>query len=174
VGFSIYGFSLLALFVFSSLHHGINGGPRVSAVLRTLDYVSIFILIGGTVTPIVLVLGRNPIGWSVLGAVWAIAILGIVLRSVYSSLPKHISNTFFIVLGWLPVALIGAGLDLSAGALALLAGGGVLYSAGFVLYVVEKPNINPGFFGFHELWHILVILAAASHYFLMYFYVLPK
>ncbi|CAN5166570.1 hemolysin III family protein [soil metagenome] len=172
VGLSIYSLALLNLFVFSTLHHGINGSPRLNEVLRTFDYVSVFGLIAGTVTPLVLVHFRDPYGWAVLSAVWTIAIGGIVLRSVHRSLPKYITNTLYIVLGWLPVALIVDSPQLPFSALVLLAMGGVIYSVGFLIFVIEKPNIKPGIFGFHELWHLLVVLAAAIHYFLMYCYVL--
>lgn len=173
VGFSIYGLSLLSLFVSSTLHHGLDGSPRLNETLRTLDYTSVFFLIAGTVTPLVLVLVRNTYGWTVFGAVWAIAVLGIVLRSVWRQLPKYVTNTLFISLGWLTVLLVGAGVPLPLGALVLMAAGGLVYSAGFVIYVIEKPNLRPGVFGFHELWHLLVVVAALLHYLLMYFYVLP-
>lgn len=175
VAFSIYGFSLVFLFTMSTLHHGLQASERVNRVFRTLDYSAIFGLIGGTVTPICLVLYRNIYGWSVFGVVWALAALGITLRAVWHQLPRHITNTLFIVLGWLPVPLVLiGGTALPAGALALLVLGGMLYTAGFVLYVSERPNPLPGKFGFHELWHIVVMLAAACHYLFMYWYVLPK
>jgi hemolysin III len=89
VGFAIYGFSVISLFVASTLHHGIDRGPRVNEVLRTLDYVSVFLLIAGSVTPLVLVLFRTTYGWTVLGAVWTIAAVGIALRSTLRDLPKY-------------------------------------------------------------------------------------
>ena len=173
VGLSVYGLSLVVLFVSSTMHHCLDEGPRLNEVLRTLDYDSVFFLIAGTVTPLVLVLFRNTYGWTVFGAVWAIASLGIVLRSVLRSLPKYVTNTLYIALGWLSVLLIGADGSLSVGALALMAAGGVVYSAGFVIFVIERPNPWPGVFGFHEAWHLLVVVAALLHYLLMYFYVLP-
>lgn len=173
VGFSVYAFSVLMLFVSSTLHHGIDKGPRVNELLRTLDYDSVFLLIAGSVTPLVLVLFRNTYGWAVLGAVWAIAAIGIVLRSVLRTLPKYVTNTLYIALGWMPVLLAGAGASLPFGAYALMAVGGIVYSVGFVLFVIEKPNPVPGVFGFHEIWHVLVVVAALLHYLLMYFYVLP-
>ena len=173
VAFSIYGASLVTLFVASTLHHGLDRGARVNDVLRTLDYTSVFFLIAGTVTPLVLVLWRNPFGWAVLGTVWGIAVLGVVLRSVWRGLPKYVTNTLFIVLGWLPVALVLTDVPLPLGGLVLLAAGGLVYSAGFVVYVLERPNPWPGVFGFHELWHLLVVLAAGLHLVLMYVYVLP-
>ena len=173
VGFSVYGLSVVTLFVSSTLHHGIDRGPRVNEVLRTLDYDSVFLLIAGSVTPLVLVLFRSTYGWTVLGAVWVIASVGIVLRSVLRQLPKYVTNTLYIALGWLPVLLVGAGTALPVGALVLMAAGGLLYSAGFVVFVIEKPNPWPGVFGFHEIWHLVVVVAALLHYLLMYRYVLP-
>ena len=173
VGLSVYAASVLLLFVASTLHHGIDKGPRVNGVLRTLDYASVFVLIAGTTTPMVLVLFRNAYGWAVLGAVWVVAAVGIALRSSLRELPKYVTNTLYITMGWMPVLLVGAGVTLPVGAYVLLAAGGLVYCVGFVVFVVERPNPLPGVFGFHEIWHVLVVLAAALHYFLMYFYVLP-
>jgi hemolysin III len=173
VGVSVYGLSLVSLFVCSTLHHGLDGSPRLNEVLRTLDYDSVFLLIAGTVTPLVLVLFRNVYGWTVFGTVWTIAVIGIVLRSVWRRVPKYVTNTLYISMGWLTVLLVGANVALPLGALALMAAGGLVYSAGFVIFVIERPNPWPGVFGFHELWHVLVVVAAVLHYLLMYFYVLP-
>jgi hemolysin III len=172
VGLSSYGFCLVALFVSSTLHHGLDRSPRLNEVLRTLDYDSVFLLIAGTVTPLVLVLFRTTYGWTVFGAVWAIAALGIAVRSTLRQLPKYVTNTVYIALGWLPVLLLGAGRPLPVGALVLMAAGGLAYSAGFVIFVREKPNPRPGAFGFHEIWHLLVVVAALLHYILVYVYVL--
>ena len=172
VGLSVYGLSLVSLFVSSTMHHGLDRGPRLNEALRTLDYDSVFFLIAGTVTPLVLVLFRNTYGWTVFGAVWALASLGIVLRSVLRQLPKYVTNTLYIALGWVTVLLVGADGSLPVGALVLMAAGGLVYSAGFVIFVVEKPNPWPGVFGFHEIWHLLVVVAALLHYLLVYFYIL--
>ncbi len=173
VGFGVYGFSLVLLFVTSTLHHGLDRGEVVNDVLRTLDYTSVFALIAGTVTPLVLVLMRTTFGWTMLGVVWGIAAFGIVLRSVWRRLPKYVTNTLYISLGWVTVLLVAGDVALPLGALALMAAGGVVYTVGFAVFVLERPNPMPGVFGFHELWHVLVIVAAALHYLLMYRYVLP-
>ncbi len=173
VGVGVYGASVLLLFVSSALHHGIDGSPRLNEVLRTLDYDSVFFLIAGTVTPLVLVLFRNLYGWTVLGAVWTIAVLGIVLRSVWRRVPKYVTNTLYIVLGWMSVLLLGAAVSVPLGAMVLMAAGGLVFTAGFVIFVIERPNPLPGVFGFHELWHLLVVVAALLNYLLIYFYVLP-
>jgi len=173
VGLSIYGLSLIVLFSASALHHGIDRGPRVNEILRTIDYDSVFLLIAGTATPLVLVLFRNVYGWTVLGGVWVIAVLGIVIRSVWTRIPKWVTNTLYITLGWTAALLAGVAASVPLPALVLMAIGGVVYTVGFTIYVVEKPNPFPGVFGFHEIWHVLVVLAALLHYILIYFYVLP-
>jgi hemolysin III len=171
----VYGLSLLSLFTFSTLHHGLNASDKVNRILRTFDYLSIFGLIGGTVTPVVVVLYPNLFGWSVLAVVWLIIALGVTLRATFSTLPKYFTSTLFIVLGWLPALLVViGGNSLAPGGLFLLALGGALYTAGLVLFALEWPNPFPGKFGFHEVWHIMVVLAAFCHYMFMYFFVLPK
>jgi hemolysin III len=172
VGLSVYSASVIMLFTTSTVHHGLDHSPKVNEILRTLDYDSVFFLIAGTVTPLVLVLFRNVYGWTVFGAVWAIALTGIVLRSLVRQLPKYVTNTLYISLGWLTILIAGAG-PLPFGAMVLVAAGGLVYSAGFVLFVIEKPNPWPGRFGFHEAWHALVVLAAFLHYLMMYLYILP-
>ena len=172
VGFSIYGFSLVNLFVMSTLHHGLNVGPRANSVLRTLDYAAVFGLIAGTITPIVLVLQRGVFGYSVLGVSWVIAATGITIRSVFRQLPKFMTNTLYIVMGWLPITLLFSGAKIPSNMFGLLAAGGIVYSLGFIVYVIEKPNVLLGVFGFHEIWHILVVVAAMTHLVMMYLYVL--
>ncbi len=175
VAFSIYGLSLIALFTFSTLHHAINSTPKVEARLRMLDYVSVFGLIAGTSTPIVLVLDRTPFGWAVLGSIYGLALLGGLLRGFKHNLPRHITNTLYIVVGWLPAVLVGALAHISIGGAALVVAGGLIFSSGFVIYAIEKPTFRSNtIFGFHELWHCLVIIAAACYYAFMYFYVLPR
>jgi hemolysin III len=175
VAFSIYGLSLVALFTFSTLHHAVSSTPKVEARLRMLDYVSVFGLIAGTSTPIVLVLDRTPYGWAVLGSIYALALTGGLLRGFKHDLPRHITNTLYIVVGWLPAVLVGALVHVSIGAAALVVAGGIIFSSGFVIYAIEKPTFRANkIFGFHELWHCLVILAAACYYLFMYWYVLPR
>ena len=173
ISFSLYGFSLLSLFTFSTLHHGLNGGPRLTSVMRTFDYNAVFLLIAGTTTPLALLLYRDVVGSIVLSTVWTIAILGIVLRSVFRTLPKYVTNTLYITLGWLPVSLLLYDNRLQPAALVLLALGGITYTLGFIVFASEKPNFVPGIFGFHELWHVLVLVGAGLHFWCMCAFMLP-
>jgi hemolysin III len=112
-------------------------------------------------------------GWTLLAGVWVIAVMGIVLRSVWRQVPKYITSALYIALGWMTVLLVFAGVDVPTSALVMMAAGGVVYSAGFVIFVIEKPNPWPGVLGFHELWHLLVVGGALLHYIVIYTYVLP-
>jgi hemolysin III len=162
---AVYGLGLINLFVMSTLHHGLRVGQRAESVLRTLDYLAIFWLIAGTVTATVAYALPNATGIAVLAATWTLAVTGIALKASIPKLERHITNTLFIALGWLPASLliILEGSRFSLGEMLALAAGGLLYSVGFVIYVTERPNPRPGLFGFHEIWHILVVVASQIH-----------
>jgi len=174
VSFSIYGASLVALFLASTLHHGINGSPKVEHRLLILDYCAIFLLIAGSYTPVCLVMMRTPLGWSIFGVTWALAISGILLKTLYPGVPKWVTNTIYVCMGWLAILLAVPLLHVMPlmGLIGLIVGG-VLYTVGSVIFYLEKPNPIPERFGFHEIWHVLVLLGALSHSLVMFFSVLP-
>ena len=166
---TVYILGFANLFVMSTLHHGLDLSPRVNSVLRTLDYSAIFWHIAATVTVFVIFIFRDNYGYSIAIATWIIAAAGVAVRASIPSLPKHITNTLFITLGWLPAT----GLILHASSLGLLdfvllGIGGILYSVGFVMYVTERPNPIKGRLGFHEIWHVFVLVASLSHWLLIY------
>lgn len=142
-----------------------------------LDYLAIYPLIAGTFTPLCLVfLNHSVIGWSFFGVAWFLSIMGMYLTAKLGidRLPKWMSMTMYITIGWL-----GAFLSLwlipmiGMGGMVVFIMGGIWYTAGGYVYTSEQPNPYPGKFGFHEIWHIAVILGAGSHFALMFFYVLP-
>jgi hemolysin III len=176
VSFSVYGASLVFLFSMSTLHHGIEGTPRLEALFRMMDYLAIYPLIAGTMTPMCLVFFHDSvIGWAFLGVVWFIAIVGMIATAVlHPRIPKWASMTMYITLGWLSacmtywlIPVIGV-----SGMFWMLLGG-IFYSGGGWVYTTERPNPVPQKFGFHEIWHVAVILGAGSHWILMWFFVLP-
>ena len=174
VGFAIYGFSLCGLFTASTLHHGVRASASTERILRTLDYSAIFLLIAGTMTPICLTLLRSPLGWCLLGVTWSIAVCGTVLVSVFPSVPKWITNTLYISMGWLGLATAWPVFKrLSWPGLSLLVAGGIIYTIGALIYAAERPNPFPGKFGFHEIWHIFVIAATLILFLFMCFCILP-
>ena len=163
-----YILGFINLFVMSTLHHGLSLSKKADDVLRTLDYTAIFWHIAATVSVLVVFHYAGTVGYAILTATWLLAAVGIALRATMPGLPKHISNTLFIALGWLPAfVLLGEGGLIPMHELVLLALGGLLYSVGFYIYVAEKPNPIKGIFGFHEIWHVIVLAASLVHWVLI-------
>jgi len=164
VGASLYALGVISLFLFSTLHHGLDGSPGFETRMRTLDYVAIFLLIGGTFSPLCLTVARGPLGWSVFGSVWFFCLVGMILRCANPRLPKWVTMTFYVGLGWMAAMLAPLLIEHMGGwAMAGIALGGILYTLGGVIYVRESPNPIPGSFGFHEIWHLFVMAGAATH-----------
>ena len=176
VSFSIYGLSLCFLFAASTVHHAITAPPKWERLFQLLDYISIYTLIAGTFTPMCLVFfSHDVIGWTFFGCIWFLSGLSIYVTATYfDKVPKWFTMTIYITLGWFGAFLALWLKDyMLPGGIVLLIAGGVLYTVGGVIYTSEQPNPIPGKFGFHELWHLFVIMAAATHWLMMFLYVLP-
>jgi hemolysin III len=175
VSFSIYGLSLCFLFGASTLHHAITTTPVWERFFQKWDYLAIFPLIAGTFTPLCLVyFPYTTVGWTFFSVVWVLSLASMYLTGRYfEKAPKWLTMTMYVTLGWLGAFMTVWLLPVMGwGGVGFMVGGGVLYTIGGVIYTTEQPNPYPGRFGFHELWHIFVILAAATHWFMMYNYVL--
>jgi len=177
VAFSVYGASLCLLFFASFAHHGIKGSEKLMKALRKLDYISIFFLIPGTVTPFCFVCLKNTwVGWTFFGACWGLALLGVVMMTICPlDLPMWASLTMYITLAWFGAFLAVPAYDcLGIGGTALLGTGGIAYTVGAAIFALQQPNPYPGKFGFHEIWHLAVMLGAAQHYACIFFFVWPQ
>jgi hemolysin III len=128
-------------------------------------------MIAGTFTPFCLILMKNPLGWTVLGLIWTLAVLGIALKAIFPHVPRWLMTSLFIGMGWMGILIVKPVYQAIhwQGFLFLLLGG-IFYTVGGLIYGLEKPNPIPGKFGFHEIWHCFVLAGAASHFYLMYFY----
>ncbi|MBK9516639.1 MAG: hemolysin III family protein [Anaeromyxobacter sp.] len=161
---AVYGLALTAQFAVSALYHRPRWGTRARLVMRRLDHAAIFMLIAGTYTPFGLLLPDGA-GRGLLVAVWIGALAGMVLSVAWPLAPKWLMAVLTVGLGWMIVpmlpALHGA---IGAGGLWLLGGGGVAYTVGAVVYATRRPDPFPRVFGYHEVFHALVILAAVLHY----------
>src|SRR2546423_12048785 len=172
---AIYAFSLSALLGTSALSHRVNWRrPEIRRWMRRLDHSMIFLLIAGTVTPFAVLVMNGPLANALLIAVWAGAAAGIVVELIWVDAPKWVSTLVYLAVGWIgalgfPAIIIEAGL----GAGVLIATGGVLYTAGAIVYARQRPDPNPAVFGYHEIFHALVIAAAASHFAAVAIYPLP-
>jgi hemolysin III len=165
VALAVYAVSLSAMFGASALYHRIDWAPRPRAWLQRLDHSMIYVLVAGTYTPFALLVLAPALGWTVLGVVWAGALAGIVLSLVWIDAPRWLSAVLYIVLGWVSVVVVPQLWD-RAGvmAVALLATGGVLYTIGAVIYARRRPDPAPRVFGYHEVFHVFVIVAATAHF----------
>jgi len=174
VAAAIFAACVAACFGASALYHRPTWKPRARSWFARLDHAGIYLLIAGTYTPFgLLVLSR---GWAipVLAIVWTGAAVAILTKLFWPGVPKRISAGIGLALGWVCVAAISQLLKLPVAGLVLLLAGGAAYSAGAVVYARRKPDPYPRVFGYHELFHLLTLVAAGCQYGAIAFYVLPR
>lgn len=163
-GAAVYGASLVLLFGTSALYHRPKWGPRVYAFMRRLDHSAIFVLIAGTYTPVCLLL-PNDGGRTLLAAVWGAALLGVAFSIAWPRAPKALNAAIYVAFGWAIAPMLPTlARALGPRALVLLGAGGLVYSVGALVYALRRPDPFPRVFGYHEIFHALVILAAAFHF----------
>ncbi|HEY2650467.1 MAG TPA: hemolysin III family protein [Solirubrobacteraceae bacterium] len=175
VAAAVYAASLIALFGVSALYHRINW-RSVSARrwMRRLDHSMIFVLIAGTYTPFALLALRGPLGVAVLIVVWLGALGGVLFKLVWINAPSRFVVLAYVALGWVAVAAVPQlASAIGLGALTLVALGGLLYTIGGVIYAAKRPDPVPTVFGYHELFHVLVIVAAILQYTVIAVWVVP-
>ncbi|WP_228980447.1 hemolysin III family protein [Streptomyces sp. DH12] len=162
---AVYTLTACLLFGISALYHRGDWGPRATAVLRRLDHANIFLIIAGTYTPLTLLLLPGSTGRVLLWAVWAAAVAGIAFRVFWVGAPRWLYTPCYIAMGWVAVFFLPDFLRTGGVAvLVLVVVGGLLYSAGGVVYGIKRPNPSPRWFGFHEVFHLLTLAAFITHY----------
>ena len=167
VSFSIYGATLVILYLASTLYHGFQH-PRVKRVFKVIDHASIYLLIAGTYTPFLLVRVRSAPGWTLLIIVWGLAILGVGFKAVFVNRFQKVSVLTYILMGWLSVVAGKEMLtNIPAGGLIWLAVGGVVYTVGVIFYVIKRIPYN------HAIWHLFVLGGSICHFFGILFYLAP-
>lgn len=182
VSFTIFGVGLLLLYTFSALYHLLNLKEKGTNVMRKFDHIMIYVLIAATYTPIAL----GPLrevggwGWSVFGIIWGFAIAGIVLTAVWLKAPRWLTTSIYIAMGWVVVIAAVPMLEVflasttinGVEALLWLLAGGIFYTIGGVIYGLKWPKIETKYFGFHEIFHIFVMLGSLCHYWFVIRYIL--
>jgi hemolysin III len=162
---AVFAAALAAMFGVSALYHRVTWRPGTRRWMRRLDHAAIYLLIAGTYTPFGLLALSGAWRWTLLPIVWGGALVAIVLKVVWIDAPKWLAAAFGIALGWAGVVALPQLVDHAGiSGVALLAIGGVLYTAGAVVYAAQRPDPVPAVFGYHELFHALVIAAAACQY----------
>ncbi len=164
VSTAIYAVSLSAMYGASAALHRIHWGPRALGFMRRLDHSMIFVVIAGTYTPFAFLALRPPWSTVVLAVVWGGAALGVAVR-LLSERFDILRGTLYIALGWVGVLVIPAVIgELGGVGLGLMLAGGLCYTVGAVLFWLRKPALRPEVFGYHELWHVLVVSGSLCHY----------
>ena len=175
VAATLYGLSLVAMFGVSALFHRVTWSAPARRWMGRLDHAMINLLIAGTFTPIGLLALSGTLARVSLAFIWGGALGGILLHLLWIDAPKWLSAAVYLVLGWTGIAALPQLVSqVGWGPTALLALGGGLYSAGAAVYALRRPDPAPEVFGYHEVFHALVIAAAATHYAVVAFYVLPR
>jgi hemolysin III len=171
---AIYAVSVSGLFGASALYHRVTWRPAARRWMRRLDHSMIFVLIAGTYTPFALLLLHGTLATVVLAVIWGGALAGVVMKLAWVDAPKWLMAAVYVALGWVGAITVPQLLSRGGvGAVTLLAVGGVLYTAGAVIYALRRPDPSPKVFGYHEIFHVLVIAAAAAHYAAIAGYALP-
>ncbi|MDD2955912.1 MAG: hemolysin III family protein [Oscillospiraceae bacterium] len=167
---ALFGLSLTALYSASAVYHFSTAPADDIFRLRKLDHSMIYVLIAGTYTPVLLTYASSPSNIWFTVAIWLLAFTGIFIKLCWFWTPRWLSTGFYLFMGWFILFDPMAFTRMEPGALALLISGGVCYTAGGVIYGLKKPNLSPKF-GFHELFHIFVLLGSLFHFFMVYCYI---
>ncbi|MBU5673116.1 PAQR family membrane homeostasis protein TrhA [Paenibacillus brevis] len=167
VSFTIYGVSMLLLYMSSTLVHSFKEG-KVKDLFEIFDHSSIYIYIAGTYTPFMLVAVRGPLGWSLFGIVWGIALFGVLFKAFFTKRFLFMSTIFYVVMGWLIVIAWGPlSAAIPATGITLLITGGLMYTLGTVFYVWRAFPYH------HAVWHLFVLGGSVTHFFAILLYLLP-
>jgi hemolysin III len=165
VSLIIYGTSLIFLFSASATYHMVRAKDKVLEIFRKIDHSAIYFLIAGTYTPFCINAFTGFWKWGMLITIWSLALIGIGIKVFIIRVPRWLNAGIYLAMGWLVVGASGQLLSvLPMWVLTWLIIGGVIYTLGAIVYITKIFNFVPGVFGFHEVWHIFVLLAAAAHF----------
>jgi hemolysin III len=165
IAFAIYGLSLVVMFGASGLYHAISARPGTVEILRKIDHSAIYFLIAGTYTPFSVIVFEGAWRWGSLVLIWSLALAGVVVKVFIIKTPRWLNAGLYVAMGWLCVFAAPELLRrLTPATLGWLLAGGILYTLGALIYITKKGNFFPGIFGFHEVWHLFVLLGAAAHF----------
>ncbi|MGH2829226.1 MAG: PAQR family membrane homeostasis protein TrhA [Actinomycetota bacterium] len=162
---AIYSVCVTALFGVSASYHRFPWSPQARRRMQRLDHSTIFVLIAGSYTPFSLLALRGAWRWSILVTVWGIALVGVALKALRLERVDRLGMALYLALGWTALVALPQLLGrLGPAGTALLFLGGVLYTVGAVIFVLHRPDPNPRVFGYHELWHSLVVAGCVCHW----------
>lgn len=166
---AIYSAGAILMLLASGLYHGFKRAENQSGVLRKLDHIGIFVMIAGTYTPLCYVYLTGGMRWGIIIAQWALMLVGFFQSIFFIKAPRVVTTLIYLAMGWMvviPIKQIFTVLDpLSA---VFFVTGGLAYTVGAIIYMLKKPNPAPGVFGFHEIFHVLILAGVVCHYIVIY------
>lgn len=163
--YAIYGGGMLALYFASALYHSVKQGTKLESRLQKFDHAAIYLMIGGSYVPVCLLALKGPWGMGMLAAEGLFAVTGIVLTFALKKVPGAVRVILYVTMGWMALVALGPmRATLPPGALTWLFAGGIVYTLGALIYVLDKPHLWPGKFSAHDLWHLFVLGGSACHY----------
>ena len=175
VSFSVFGASLVLLYLFSTVYHFISKSHPAKVLFQILDHITIYILIAGTYTPLVLIVLPPAWGWSMFGVIWALALFGILIKIFLRAVQGWVSAVFYILMGWLIViALVPLKEALPLEGTLWLLAGGVFYTAGTIFFALDRTIKLNRWYTLHDIFHVFVMLGSFSHFWFMFRLVLPS
>ena len=171
---AVFMLSMIALYGASTLYHSVTVKDRILKVFRKIDHMMIFVLIAGSYTPVCLIVLGGRLGYTLLAVVWAIAVIGMLVKALWITCPKWFSSVIYIAMGWVCLGVFGQlWSTLPYSAFLWLLAGGIIYTAGGVIYALKLPLFNSRhqYFGSHEIFHLFVMGGSICHFIFMYLYV---
>ncbi len=172
IAFSIFGLGLILLYTTSTLYHWLKLSDAGILRMRKADHIMIFINIAATYTPVCMIALKNNLGWTLLSIIWSIALVGILIKIFWIQAPRWLSTTIYVLMGWMAIVVIIPLIEiLQMKALVWLFIGGVFFTTGAIIYALKKPDPYPGILGFHEIFHLFVLLGSFSHFWMIYKYI---
>lgn len=162
---SIFGISVALLYFSSGIYHLVPRSSVLKYFFKKLDHIMIFVLISGSYTPFCLNVIKGVAGWTMFISLWVITIFGIFFKIFWIHAPRILYTSIYLIMGWVGIAAIyPLYTKLTVTSIEWLIAGGLLYTIGAIIYAFKKPDPFPGIFGFHEIWHVFVILGTSSHF----------
>lgn len=174
IALSVFITSMILLYAASTIYHTFDLSEKANKRLKKMDHMMIFVLIAGTYTPICVIALPQPLGIILLSLVWAIALIGIIVKLVWINCPKWFSSVLYISMGWTCVlAFIQLLNSLPGAAFGWLLAGGIVYTIGGIIYALKLPIFNSKhrYFGTHEIFHVFVMVGSVCHFIVMYVFV---
>lgn len=168
-----FGISLILLYTASTVYHSVIAGPKTIAFFRRMDHAMIYVLIAGTYIPLCLIALEGTIGWILFWVISSLAVLGVLFKLIWFHSPRWLSTLLYVLMGWVAVFYSGSLAPIiGTGGLTCLIVGGLFYTIGAVIYWLKPEFLRSRYFGFHEIFHIFILLGSIFHFLCVYLYVI--